>query len=94
MATGSPSTAQAVAGGPKAAPSSQSEAVQSKRDLASWWKQFKRSDKKPQEQSGTRAQSYLHITTAYGTGLSCRIMRCQNPLRIASALSQTSDRSS
>ncbi|KAM0719591.1 hypothetical protein Q7P37_003721 [Cladosporium fusiforme] len=51
MATGSPSTAQAIAGGPKPAPPIQSEAVQSKRDLASWWKQFKRSDKKPQEQS-------------------------------------------
>jgi len=54
MATSSPSTAQAIAGGPKPALPNQSEVVQSKRDLASWWKQFKRSDKKPQDQAGTR----------------------------------------
>lgn len=68
MATGSPSTAQAVAGGPKAAPSSQSEAVQSKRDLASWWKQFKRSDKKPQEQSAPAPGIFgipLHTSIRY-----------------------------
>lgn len=61
MATGSPATAQAIAGGPKPAQPAQSEAVQSKRDLASWWKQFKRSDKKPQEQAGTRAQDHSRL---------------------------------
>lgn len=82
MATGSPSTAQAIAGGPKPAPSSQSEAVQSKRDLASWWKQFKRSDKKPQEQSGMRAQTHLPriLTLRMACGCATNSAGC-TPLR-------------
>lgn len=55
MAHGGPSTVQAGPG-----PVAQSEAVQSKRDLTSWWKQFKRTDKKAQDQqeqqSGKPAQ--------------------------------------
>jgi len=58
MANGGPPTSQAVAGGSQPAPS---EAVQSKRDLTSWWKQFKRTDKRAQEQAGTRHPS-CHIT--------------------------------
>lgn len=51
MANGGAPTAQAVSGGPKPAPA-YSETAQQKRDLTSWWKQFKRSDKKAQEQQG------------------------------------------
>jgi len=68
MATSSPSTAQAIAGGPKPALPNQSEAVQSKRDLASWWKQFKRSDKKPQDQAATAPGIFgipLHTSIRY-----------------------------
>lgn len=39
-------------------PAIHSESVQQKRDLASWWKNFKRSDKKAQEQQqGTHEHS-------------------------------------
>ncbi|CAK4030578.1 Rho-GTPase-activating 5 [Lecanosticta acicola] len=58
MTTSGPSTAAAGAGGPKPAPHhhhhhqpSQSEAVKEKKDLASWWKNFKRSDKKAENQA-------------------------------------------
>ncbi|KAK5009505.1 hypothetical protein LTR28_000707, partial [Elasticomyces elasticus] len=45
-----PSTAQAGPDRPKPAPTAASnENVQSKPDLSSWWKQFKRSSAKPQE---------------------------------------------
>lgn len=56
MTTSGPSTAAAGAGGPKPAShhhhhhASQSEAVKEKKDLASWWKNFKRSDKKTPDQ--------------------------------------------
>ncbi|KAK5746833.1 GTPase activating protein (GAP) for Rho1p [Elasticomyces elasticus] len=52
MPHGGVSTAQAGVGGPRAAPPPMlgSESVQQKRDLASWWKTFKRGDKKAQEQ--------------------------------------------
>ncbi|KAI7091460.1 RhoGAP-domain-containing protein [Hortaea werneckii] len=49
MASGGPSTAQAGGGGPRPAPPAQNERVEQKRDLASWWKNFKRGDKKAQE---------------------------------------------
>ncbi|KAM3418616.1 Rho-GTPase-activating protein 5 [Cercospora zeina] len=52
MTTSGPSTALAGAGGPRAAPRSvQAESIKEKKDLASWWKNFKRSDKKPQDQA-------------------------------------------
>jgi len=55
MAHGGLSTAQAGASGPKAAhaPSVQSESGQQREEWRSWWKNFKRSDKKAQEQHGT-----------------------------------------
>lgn len=71
MAHGGVSTAQAGVGGPKAAPtpSIQSESVQQKRDLASWWKTFKRSDKKAQEQHGTYSQNKMIFSPGmYGYG--------------------------
>ncbi|KXT02705.1 hypothetical protein AC578_5422 [Pseudocercospora eumusae] len=52
--SGGPSTAPAGQGPPRPAFTSQpahSEAVKERKDLASWWKNFKRSDKKPQEQA-------------------------------------------
>lgn len=55
MASGGPSTAQAGGGGPRPAPPAQNERVEQKRDLASWWKNFKRGDKKAQETQGTHA---------------------------------------
>ncbi|KAK0855635.1 GTPase activating protein (GAP) for Rho1p [Friedmanniomyces endolithicus] len=56
MAHGGISTAQAGAGGPKAAhaPSVQSESGQQREEWRSWWKNFKRSDKKAQEQHATQ----------------------------------------
>ncbi|KAI5370272.1 Putative Rho GTPase activation protein [Septoria linicola] len=52
MTTSGPSTASAGAGGPRAAPQFvQTESIKEKKDLASWWKNFKRSDKKPQDQA-------------------------------------------
>ncbi|QIW96441.1 hypothetical protein AMS68_001959 [Peltaster fructicola] len=48
-ATTGPTPVKANIGPTKEMTAAQSESVQSKRDLASWWKQFKRSDKKPQE---------------------------------------------
>ncbi|KAK0808629.1 GTPase activating protein (GAP) for Rho1p [Friedmanniomyces endolithicus] len=56
MAHGGVSTAQATAGGPKAAnaPSVQSESGQQREEWRSWWKNFKRSDKKAQEQHATQ----------------------------------------
>ncbi|PIB02438.1 Rho-GTPase-activating protein 5 [Cercospora beticola] len=52
MTTSGPSTALAGAGGTRAAPRSvQAESIKEKKDLASWWKNFKRSDKKPQDQA-------------------------------------------
>ncbi|KAF2169881.1 hypothetical protein M409DRAFT_64861 [Zasmidium cellare ATCC 36951] len=51
MTSSGPSTAPAGAGGPRPLPqAAQSEAVKEKKDLASWWKNFKRSDKKGQDQ--------------------------------------------
>ncbi|KAF2774131.1 RhoGAP-domain-containing protein [Teratosphaeria nubilosa] len=53
MANDGPSTAQAGTGGPKPAPLAAlagSESQQQKKDLASWWKSFKRTEKKPQDQ--------------------------------------------
>ncbi|TKA83310.1 hypothetical protein B0A55_00594 [Friedmanniomyces simplex] len=53
MAHGGASTAQAGVGGPRAAPPpsiQSSESGQQKKELTSWWKNFKRSDKKAQEQ--------------------------------------------
>ncbi|KAK0247830.1 hypothetical protein B0A54_16538 [Friedmanniomyces endolithicus] len=56
MAHGGLSTAQAGASGPKAAhaPSVQSESGQQREEWRSWWKNFKRSDKKAQEQHATQ----------------------------------------
>ncbi|KAK3673385.1 GTPase activating protein (GAP) for Rho1p [Recurvomyces mirabilis] len=55
MANGGASIAQAAGPGPKPLPLSaqQPESAQQKKDLASWWRNFKRSDKKAQEQQGT-----------------------------------------
>lgn len=59
MASGGPSTAHAGAGGPKPAPPPvQSERVEQKRDLASWWKNFKRGDKKAPDIPGTFGQTW------------------------------------
>ena len=54
------SSAQAGAAGPKpiATPGAQHEQAERK-DLASWWRAFKRSDKKAQEQQGTRERRFL-----------------------------------
>lgn len=48
-------TAQPVQAGPRTP--LQSERQEQKRDLASWWRNFKRSDKKPQDVQGTQSPS-------------------------------------
>ncbi|KAL2353644.1 hypothetical protein BJ546DRAFT_950438 [Cryomyces antarcticus] len=59
---GGPSTARANNGGPSAAPATpQAEAVQSKRDLASWWKGFKRGNPKGQEEKDIESQGIFGV---------------------------------
>lgn len=53
--TPSQATAQVASTGPKAATPAQSD--QSKRDLTSWWKTFKRGNARPQEDKGTTFRS-------------------------------------
>lgn len=59
MTSSGPSTAPAGAGGPKPLPQpAHSEAVKEKKDLASWWRNFKKSDKKAQDQ-GTHSRKQV-----------------------------------
>lgn len=60
------STTAAAASGPRPAPlhyAQQSESVKEKKDLASWWKNFKRSDKKGPEQGTLGAYTHEMGTT-------------------------------
>jgi len=53
MASGTPATQRARAGEPQAAPTAQhTENVAQKRDLTSWWRQFKRNGPKGNEERG------------------------------------------
>ena len=38
----------------------QAESIKEKKDLASWWKNFKRSDKKPQDQGTQHPEAMRH----------------------------------
>jgi len=77
MAHGGASTAQAGVGGPRAAlPPLQSESVQQKEGLASWWRGFKRNDKKTQEQQHGTYRLYGRFCTQYTRLLSTGLREC------------------
>ncbi len=64
------STASAGAGGPRPLPqAAHSESVKEKKDLASWWKNFKRSDKKAQDQGTHDRRSKKQVLEPLSGGL-------------------------